>query len=612
MALNTQALAKYLAANPKSLQNALSVTQFKGKKLKPNEILKFLQQNPGAANRMGKHLQRAVPNKDLGFGVDVTQNNSTQNPDRVFAAQPAASAPGSSGTTGATGSTASPSGATGDGSTASDLYTGGDINDIQGKGQQKGISNSLIAGGFESDANVKEQYGQKGQYGGSQLVTKDDKGNVLVEKKLGEGQQGIYDAGNQLSQGGLNTANTLLNSGNFSAGYNPELTARTTTGDINQDRARIEDEVFARYTKDLDQNYDRDRQRLEAELRSRGVPLTPESVQYQRSMEELDKRYDNQRADARQRAVEVGGNEFSRSFGIGEQLRGNELNEQSQIRTQQVGEIGAFAGIGPGMKEDSFNPYDPYKLDLPDPTEIQAVKQDIKQGADTVDINKQNADTSSKAADTAAKTAAEQIALERERNQILKDQQDTAANDESNMIAARSLQTGPAPAPSQAEAQAMDVAAPAKLPAPAPTPPGVPAWNVGKTTDKLNEQQARIENRIATGNEVDPAEAQRRLAVVKAEQERLAMEASQKAAPPAAAAPTPTPTPVEMFKPGVSQAPAAAAPAAVAPWVLGKDRKTLLEQQARIQQRIAEGKEVDPAEAQRRLKLVNQSLKGAR
>ena len=507
MALNIQALANYLAKNPKSLQNALSVTQFAGQKLNnPQQILQFLQQHPNAANRMGKHLQRAVGNKDLGFGVDVTENNSTQNPNRVFN-DPAASATGGGGTTG------SVSGNTGDGSKANDLYTGGDVEDIQGKGQKKGISNSLIAGGLESDANVLEQYGQEGQYGGSQTVTKDANGNVIVKKKLGEGQQGIYDAGNALTQGGLNTANNLLNSGNFSAGYNPNLTARTTTGDINKDRARIEDEVFARYTKDLDQNYDRDKQRLEAELQSRGVPLTPESTQYQRQMEELNKRYDNQRADARQRAVEVGGQEFSRSFGIGEQLRGNELNEQSQIRNQQIGEIGAFAGMGPGLKEDTFNPYNPYKLELLDPTDIQSAKADIKQGADTVEINKKNAETSAKNAETQAKTNAEQIALERERNQILKDQQ--AQNSENDMIAARSLQTGPAPAPTQAEAQAMDVAAPA----PAPKP--VPVWSAAKDAKGLANQRARIEQRIAGGTALDPAEAQRRLAAVKKAQRRL-------------------------------------------------------------------------------------------
>lgn len=501
MALNIQALANYLAKNPKSLQSALSVTQFAGQKLNnPQQIMQFLKAHPNAANRMGKHLQRAVGNKDLGFGVDVTENNSTQNADRTF---DAASAPGSGGTTGASGD---PTGNTGGGTKATDLYNEGTLGDISGPKQKMGLKNSIVSEGIQSDLNAKEQAIQQGQYGGTQSVRKDEFGNVIVEKKLGEDQAAINAADTAISKGGRGIAQGYLESGAFNQAFNPNLTERTTTGDINKDRARIEDEVFARYTKDLDQNYDRDKQKLEAELVSRGVPLTPESVQYQRQMEELNKRYDNQRTDARQRAVEVGGQEFSRSFGIGEQLRGNQLNEQSQIRTQQVGETQAFAGMGPGVKEDTFNPYQAFQPNLPDPTEIESAKANIQQGKDTVDINKQNAAT-------AAKTSAEQIALERERNQILKDQQ--AANDENDMIAARSLQTGPAPAPSQAEAQAMDVAAPA----PAPKP--VPVWSAATDAKGLANQRARIEGRIAGGTALDPAEAQRRLAAVKKAQRRL-------------------------------------------------------------------------------------------
>ncbi len=143
---------------------------------------------------------------------------------------------------------------------------------------------------------------------------------------------------------------------------------------------------------------------------------------------------------------------------------------------------------------------------MPDPTEIQSAKADISQGADTVEINKQNAATS-------AKTAADSAAIEREKLAILKDEQ--AQNDENDMIAARSLQTGPAPAPSQAEAQAMDVAAPA----PAPKP--VPVWSAATDAKGLANQQARIQQRIASGNALDPAEAQRRLAAVKKAQRRL-------------------------------------------------------------------------------------------
>lgn len=545
MALNIQALANYLAKNPKSLQSALGVTQFAGQKLQgPQQILKFLQQHPNAANRMGKHLQRAVPGKDLGFGVDVSENKSTQNPNRVFGDQ---------------GQQGSAQTNTGEGSRANELYTGGDIEDIRGKGQRTGISNALVTEGLKSDLNVKEQSKQIGPYGGSMTTTKDEQGNVIVTTELSPEQKGLLAAENYISGMGLGIGSSILRNkaAEFEAGFNPNLTARTTTGDINQDRARIEEEVFKRYTKDLDQNYDRDKQRMEAELLSRGVPLTPESTQYQRAMEELNKRYDNQRIEARQRAVEKGGEEFSRSFGIGEQLRGNELSEQSAIRSQQIGEIGAFAGMGPGIRQDQFTPFTPNKVELPDPTAIQVAKTGLKQGQQGLDISKQNADT-------AAKTNAEQLALEREKLNILKDQQ-AQANENSWIEGARAADVG------------------------VPGPGNTGITQRGRMIDDGTDPTAGIPN-------MPSQQRQPRTLSMQGEEQAFDQ---------------PLPQSVQPAQPVQTQpAPAAPAtqPAAAAPWQLGGDRKTLLEQQARIQQRIAEGREVDPAEAQRRLKLVNQAL----
>jgi hypothetical protein len=514
MALNTEELAQFLQDKPNLLRNALAQTQFKNVKLTPAQLSSWLKQHPNAATRMAKHVQQARPKQAPSFGLGGGQGAGQAD-------------------TGLTGK-------------AEDLYNSGGVEDIRGEGQRKGVSNALVNQGILSDINVMEQYGKEGPFGGSQTVKKDENGNVIVSTELGDAAKGIAAADDRISGAGRGIAEGILGSkgADFSAGFNPNLTARTSTGDINKDRARIEDEVFSRYTKDLDQNYERDKQKLEAELLSRGVPMTPESTQYQRAMEELNKRYDNQRIDARQRAVEKGGEEFSRSFGIGEALRGNELNEQSGIRSQQIGEVGAFAGMGPGVRQDQFSQYNPFQAQLPDPTAVQAAKQGIKQGDRGLDINQQQVDN-------AAKTQAEQLALQREQLAMQKEAQNKASENDW-MESARTLPTtGPAPA---------------------------------AKTRQFNKTEPQAQS-------------------MQAEEQAFNQPLPQPAAP------------APMQSTATPQAPAAPTPqpAAGPPWQLGGDRKTLLEQQARIQQRIAAGKEVEPAEAQRRLKLVNQALaKGGR
>lgn len=494
MAIDNQALAQFLLQHPNVYERVLGSTRFAGKKIPAGQLAKFLKDNPVAANRMAVGAAKLRPQQNLNFGQVEGGVPGAQDKDAAGGTQ------------------------------AERNFIDPTMQGMTG-GQQKGINQAASVAGIEQNANIANQYRQEGEFGGSQTVTEDAEGNVTVDRSLSPEQQGILDAENRISGAGRGVAESILrNKGaDFEAGFNPTLTARTTTGDINKDRARIEDEVFNRYTKDLDQNFDRDKQKLEAELLSRGVPLTPESVQYQRSMEELNKRYDNQRIEARQRAVEKGGEEFSRSFGIGEQLRGNELNEQSGIRSQQIGEVGAFAGMGPGIRQDQFNAYDPYKLDLPDPTAIQVAKTGLRQGSRGLDINQQNADTSARSAAEQAAIARENLALNKEAlNQNKAAQDDPFGGSAPRTLAA----AGPAPQPYDSQA-AVETAALStsnvqpqqtqQQPAAAP----VPAWSAATDARGLANQQARIEKRIAEGRALDPAEAQRRLAAVKKAQRRL-------------------------------------------------------------------------------------------
>ena len=119
--------------------------------------------------------------------------------------------------------------------------------------------------------------------------------------------------------------------------FNPTLTPTSTTGDLEADRARIEEEVFGRLTKNLDTNRARDKQELEQSLYNRGIGVG--NPLYNQQMEEFNQRYDDLTTDARQRAAEVGGQELDRTFGMGWTQRQNEMNEGKTINDVNMGNV---------------------------------------------------------------------------------------------------------------------------------------------------------------------------------------------------------------------------------------------------------------------------------
>lgn len=137
--------------------------------------------------------------------------------------------------------------------------------------------------------------------------------------------------------GVLESSQSKLQDAGMGTAFNPTLTPTSTTGDLQADRARIEEEVFGRLTRDLDKNKARDRQELEQSLYNRGIGVG--NPLYNQQMSEFDQKYNDMTTDARQRAAEIGGQELDRSFGIGWQQRQNEYGEQSGIRNQNLKEI---------------------------------------------------------------------------------------------------------------------------------------------------------------------------------------------------------------------------------------------------------------------------------
>lgn len=127
--------------------------------------------------------------------------------------------------------------------------------------------------------------------------------------------------------------------------FNPDLTPRTGTGDLVADRQRIEDEVFNRLTRGADEQFKRSDQDKAQELHDRGIPMG--SKQYQDEMDRYEKNKANYYLDARANATQLGGQEYERSFGIGEQTRANDYS-------QQYGRYGMNRDTVEGRRQNEF------------------------------------------------------------------------------------------------------------------------------------------------------------------------------------------------------------------------------------------------------------------
>lgn len=226
---------------------------------------------------------------------------------------------------------------------------------------------------------------------GSQSVTYDANGNPVVTQKLSDDQKGIVDRDAQISKMGRDMALSLSGQGNLGQAFNPTLDARVGSGDLIADRKRQESELANYLARDLDTNYAKDKDKLEQQLYSRGIPLDPNNQQYQDFMKELDDNYSRQKADIRAQSLQFGGSEMDRTYGMNEQTRANQFNEQAGIRNQQLGEISNWSGLGTGAYIPQFQQYQGAQVNYGSPNDINSALTTARQNAQQLRIAQQAA-----------------------------------------------------------------------------------------------------------------------------------------------------------------------------------------------------------------------------
>lgn len=163
----------------------------------------------------------------------------------------------------------------------------------------------------------------------------------------GQANQEIVNTQQELAHQGGEMALDYLKDSQLQTPFQPVMSDRTTTGNLEADRARIEEAAYGRLTRDFG---NRDRQEgmdFATSLQNRGIPYSADpNSRYQQELRDMQRRQDDRYAGARSDAVMMGGQEYQRDFNINEQLRQNQYNEQAGIRNQQQQEIGGLSGMG--------------------------------------------------------------------------------------------------------------------------------------------------------------------------------------------------------------------------------------------------------------------------
>lgn len=152
-----------------------------------------------------------------------------------------------------------------------------------------------------------------------------------------------------LPKASIDYASDIAADSGVNQAFKPELTDRPLQADLNQARLQQQQELETYLGRDIDSAYEKARKQQEQQLLNRGIPIGSE--QYTDSMKMLDDNFSRQRGDIRAQALQFGGQELERTFGMGEDRRTNQLNEQVTANKTNMGNIGGFADIDLAYKQ---------------------------------------------------------------------------------------------------------------------------------------------------------------------------------------------------------------------------------------------------------------------
>ena len=196
----------------------------------------------------------------------------------------------------------------------------------------------------------------EGPTGSSRWETDPETGERKITTQLGDQEQRIYDTHSGYQGDLADTVSTQLDQTRDIIGSRPDMSS-LPEAPINQDlateRQRIEDATYGRLTRDFDDRFSREEERLRSRLLNSGHDIG--SPRYQQAMDEFRQSKNDAFQDARAQAIGMGGQEWQRSYNIGSDARSRGLGEMFGLRNQSLQELGGLAGLqrGPMMPQQT-------------------------------------------------------------------------------------------------------------------------------------------------------------------------------------------------------------------------------------------------------------------
>lgn len=124
--------------------------------------------------------------------------------------------------------------------------------------------------------------------------------------------------------------------------------------DLNGNLQQTQDAVYRRNTQYLDPQFANAQHDLDEKLRIQGIPVGSDA--YLRAQDNLGRQKQQAYSDARDAAVQAGGAEQNRAFGLAQTARNQGISERETLRAQPMNELAALLQGAPAIQAPGVIP----------------------------------------------------------------------------------------------------------------------------------------------------------------------------------------------------------------------------------------------------------------
>lgn len=123
---------------------------------------------------------------------------------------------------------------------------------------------------------------------------------------------------------------------------------------FDAERRRLEDSYMSRFNDVNGSRFQQEQQQIAQDLANKGIPVGSEL--YNQEMERLSRQQGDERRGALTQALAFGGDEMTRTFGMGQQARQNAINDRLLVRDRPYQELTNVLGSMQGPTLPNFQP----------------------------------------------------------------------------------------------------------------------------------------------------------------------------------------------------------------------------------------------------------------